>query len=387
MKTQTKKLLGILTSLALTLSMLPGFPGKAYAVQYQFNDASIELSDSNPASASNWTVTIKTVQAIPAGGTITITPVATEFTIAADMDYTDLDVVSGGAEKTLAGTNGESDWGVAVTVGTSGKIVITVDSTDPVTAATTIVIEIGTNATAGDTGDKQITNPAKDAAPGTADIWTVDVTSKTGATVIDTIDLLVATVEDVDIYGAQKPQMDFSVVGKTAPDGGDIGVNYIEWREVAPGVAKTAVMTVEVNTDAHSGFTVYVKQDHNMQHSEDAGIDIDPIKNGDVGTNDAPVSWASPTGTTIAADTAFLGYTTSDTTLNNVGDGVNRFTTHTKFAGLTSTSEEVLYHGVATQADVDGANMADVTFQLETNNLQPSGNYQNEITFIAKPIF
>jgi len=386
MKTSIRKRISGLLATLMMLALLPHAPA-AYALQYQFNDASWMLSDSNPAVVSNWTLTFTTVQVIPVSGKIVITPEATEFSIAGSMDYADLDLTLAAAEITLAATAGTGTgtaWGVAVTTGTSGSITLTNNDTDVVSAGTVVEIEIGTNAT---DGVNQITNQTKVAGLGTADILTCDVTSKTaGSVALDTIDLLAAIIEDVDLLGSQKPQMTFSITAGDAPSGGAIAANYIEWKEVAPGTAKTAVLRVKVNTDAQNGFYVYIIQDHTMVHSIDAGVDIDPIKNDTtVGTNAAPVAWYTPGGTTIGADTGFLGYHTSDAVL---GTGTtDRFSAADTFAGLTTTPSEVLYHALVTQSDVAGQDYADITFKLETNNLQPSGNYSNEITFIAKPIF
>ena len=363
----------------------------AHAVQMQFYDASVELLESKPATGSDWIITLTNKQAIPAGGTITIEPEATYFTIPVAMDYEDCDLSLNGSDVPLAASAGSgagSAWGVAVTSGTSGSLVLTNNDTDTVAADSAIVIEIGTIATYGVTGAEQIVNPAKVNPIGSGDVWSVDITSADGSSVIiDTIELLVATIEHVEEYAGQKPHMTFEISGITPPDGGVIAPNLIEWREITPGVAKTAVMRAKVNTDAQNGFTVYIKQDTNMLHAVDPTIDIDPIKNVAVGTNDAPVDWTSPTGTTLGVDTGFLGYTTSDTTLNTVGDGPNRFATATKYAGFTTTSEEILYHHEATQSDIEGQDYTNITLQLEVNNLQPSGNYAHELIFIAKPVF
>jgi len=384
-KWQQKLAKGLIAALVLA-GVPPIGQSPAYAVQYQFNAASLELSHSTPSVVANWTLTIENVTAIGPDDRIVITPEATEFSIPGGLDHDDIELDIGG-DITLAASPGEgaaSAWGVSVTTGTSGSITLTNNDTDTVVAQSTIIVRIGTHV---DGGTNQITNPAKVAAVGTADIRTVRVTSQdstdTFAT-MDTINLPVAIIESVDLTGAQTPQMTFEISGQSAPDGGAISANAIEWREITPGSPKTATLRVKVNTDAFNGFTVYVRQNHNMQHSEDIGIDIDVW----TGTNASPTTWASPTGTTIGVNTGFLGYTTSDASLSATGDGADRFTDEgPNYAGLTSTSQEVLFHNEATQSDVDGQDYADVTFQIETNNLQPSGNYSNEITFIAVPIF
>ena len=172
--------------LSILTGLLPTMP-IAFAIQYQFTNSSILLSTSKPSTAANWTITIENVQAIPADGTITITPEATKFTIPADMDFNDLDLNIASSEITLAATPGsgaDSAWGVSITSGTSGSIVLTNNDTDTVTAESTIIIEIGTHATQGSTGEEQIVSPDKDAAVGTADIWSVDITSKDDSAVV-----------------------------------------------------------------------------------------------------------------------------------------------------------------------------------------------------------
>jgi hypothetical protein len=353
----------------------------------QFTTASLELSNSRPEEGSDWIIEFDTAQEIPPDGSIVITPEDAEFTIPVGTDEDDLDLTIDAGEIALAaaaGSGASSAWGVSVTTGTSGSITLTNNDTDTVAADATLVIEIGTNATQGATGDSQIANPAKDAATGTADIWEVDITSyeADGTTEIDTIDLLVAIIDDVTLSSSQAAQMSFVITGETAPDAGEIAPNYIRWNELTPGVAKTAVQRVKVNTSAFNGFTVYIRQNNNMQLASDNGIDIDAWS----GTNNAPTTWASPAGTSIGVNTGYLGYHTSDGSLNAVGDGADRFGAG-EYAGLTASSEEVLYHDAASQSDVDGQDYADITFQIEVNNLQPSGNYSNEIIYIAKPIF
>jgi len=370
----------------LSALLLPVQIRQASATVQQFVQASLELSNSRPAEVSDWTLQLDNVQIVPVGGKIIITPVATEFSIPAGLDEDDIDLTVDAAEILLAavpGTGADSAWGVAVTSGTSGNITFTLNDTDTVPAGSTLIFEIGLHATQAATGDSQITNPAKDAAVGTADIWEVDVTStEADDDVLDTIDLLVATIDDVALSTSQAAQMTFVITGETPPAAGEIAPNYIRWNELTPGVAKTAVQRVKVNTSAFNGYTVYIKQNNNMQLATDTGIDIDVWS----GTNNTPTTWASPAGTTIGVNTGYLGYHTSDGSLNVVGDGADRFGAG-EYAGLSATSEEVLYHTAASQSDVDGQDYADITFQIEVNNLQPSGNYSNEIIYIAKPIF
>lgn len=368
---------------------LPNSP--AHAVQLQLYEASIEMTDSRPSQPSNWTIRFTTTQVIPVNGSISITPDAGRFTIPVAMDYEDFDLTIDAAEITLAaaaGTGASSPWGVIITSGTNGLIVLKNNDTDVIAGDSEFVIEIGTVATAGSPGVEMILNPTKTLAAGAGDTWEIAVRSRddTNAT-IDKITLLVSIIESTNLYVGTRPDLTFTISGVTPPAGGVIDADQIEWREMTPGVAKTATMKVKVNTSATDGFTVFVRQDQNLTHAVNATVDIDPIKNVAVGTNDTPVVWASPPGTVIAVDTGYLGYTTSDDTLNNVGDGVNRFANETKYSGFTTGLEEILFHNTAAQSDVEGQDYTNFTLQLEINTLQPTGNYTNEVLYIVKPTF
>lgn len=377
---------------SLFFNILISYPSPAGATVHQFYDASVEISDSLPAAPCNWTIDLKNVQDIPPGGYVVITPQTGEFTIPVGMTFADLDLSIAGVEQTLAaapGIGAGSAWGITVATGQTGTLTLTNNDTDTVAADSQIIVEIGTHATSGTTGTHQVDNPIKINLIGSADVWRVDVASFDSTAVeIDYITLLIATIEHVEMYAGPMPHLTFEISSITAPDGGDISASEINWRGLTALTPKTAVLRVKVNTDAQNGFIVYLKQDGNMLHFEDPTIDIDQIKTGGtVGTNDIPVAWSSPPGTTIGVDTGYLGYTTSDITLNSVGNGVNRFVNTTRYSAFTTSSEEILYHPEATQSNTEGQDYADITFQIEVNNLQPSGNYSNDLIFIAKPVF
>lgn len=377
---------------SLLFGLSAAAPVTGQATQFQLYDAYIEVDNSRPNQPTNWTVEFKNVQEVPASGRILITPQDGQFTIPAGLTLDDIDLEIASTDIDLAavtGTGADSAWGVTIVTGTSGSIALINNDTDTIAADTTIVIEIGTHATHQEAGANQITNPVKSAAFGTGDIWRVYVSTRDDSNeTLDTINLPLATIEHVSSTAGQIPQLSFEISDITPPADGAISPNAIEWRELTPDTPKTATLRVKVNTSAQNGFTVSIAQNHNMQHTQDVAFDIDPIKNTSVvGTNAEPVAWESPPGTSIAVDTGYFGYTTSDTTLSNIGDGPNRFVGGTLYSGLTSTAEEVLFHNEASQSDVDGQDYADVTFQIEVNSLQPTGNYANEIVFTVKPIF
>ena len=77
-----------------------------------------------------------------------------------------------------------------------------------------------------------------------------------------------------------------------------------------------------------------------------------------------------------------FGYTTSDTSLDNIGDGPNRFATSTKYAGfaISSPGDTVSYHDAA----VFGATTT-ITYKVSTNSTSTVGEYSTTIFYLCTP--
>lgn len=139
-------------------------PASAHAGSLALVSDVIATSSAPSALTTNHTIKFTTVNAIPASGSIIITPESGSFDMQSDLDYTDIDLAvwngSAYADRTLASTAGAGADGVTVVTGTSGSITITLNSTSGIGASAAIQIEIGSNATVGATGDRYITNPS-----------------------------------------------------------------------------------------------------------------------------------------------------------------------------------------------------------------------------------
>lgn len=112
-----------------------------------------------PDVYSNHTITFTTPTGVAATETITVT-FPTDFTGQTGIDYTDVDVTDNGSQLTLDATPSGTTWGAAFSSvgGTLNKLTITSD-TGTITGTHVVVIKIGTNASEGAIGDKQIENP------------------------------------------------------------------------------------------------------------------------------------------------------------------------------------------------------------------------------------
>jgi len=160
------------TSVRLPRSLLVGFlctlcfalPEIAFAgVLSRVSDL---ISTSEPATPATHTITFTTKALIPLGGKIVIRPDGTVFDFPSGMNFTDIDIATGPSggpfvDRPLAGSASPSADGVLVTTGLGGLITITLGDTGSgaIAATTTVVMEIGQNATFGGGGAQNIINP------------------------------------------------------------------------------------------------------------------------------------------------------------------------------------------------------------------------------------
>lgn len=127
------------------------------------------ISTSMPsATTTTHTIRFTATHAIPASGTIVITPQAGGFTIPADFDVNDVDflVNSSGSyvDRTIDTVDGVATDGVTIVSGTSGSIRIKLSSGAGIQVGDRIMILLGTNAVSQAQGIHSITNPSTPAS-------------------------------------------------------------------------------------------------------------------------------------------------------------------------------------------------------------------------------
>lgn len=92
-------------------------------------------------------------------------------------------------------------------------------------------------------------------------------------------------------------------------------------------------------------------------------------------TNILPSSWAS---TCLASSTGCFGYHATDPTLRN---GSTRFAASDTYAGLELTPVEIMYSSVPSDDTYD------IVYRIRVNQLQPAGDYETEIVYLAVPSY
>src|SRR3989338_3483512 len=165
------------------------------------------MSSLKASTVSNHTILFTTPTGVPAGNTITLT--LTSFSVAAALDFEDLDLSfqaagdgvcdTGDTEKTLAATASGATWGA---VRTSATVITFTSGTDTIAAAAEVCVEVGTNAESVITGIERITNP-------TAESYTLAI----GGTMADSGSVAISILADdqVAVSGTVSESMTFSL--------------------------------------------------------------------------------------------------------------------------------------------------------------------------------
>ncbi len=143
-----------LTSLYLVIGLLTLSSGVQTAYAAAITAASDTLSSQKVSTLANHDIQFTTPTGVASGQTIIIT-LPSDFSIAAAMDFTDMDVLDDASNVTLAASPSGATWGA---VRTSATVITLTNGTTVVTAGSVMRIKIGTNATNQSTGVRQITN-------------------------------------------------------------------------------------------------------------------------------------------------------------------------------------------------------------------------------------
>ncbi|MEK7638654.1 MAG: hypothetical protein AAB388_00690 [Patescibacteria group bacterium] len=126
---------------------------------------------------------------------------------------------------------------------------------------------------------------------------------------------------------------------------------------------------IAINTNATEGYQVLMYARQNLSN-----IYGDSIPN-IFSTNSVPLGWDTACQ---ATSTGCFGYHTSDGTLFG---GSARFAPFDSYAAFESTPREIMY------SSIPATDTRDVVFRLKVSELQPAGDYETEIVYIAVPIY
>lgn len=203
-----------------------------------------QMSSQEASELSNHTITFTTPSGVDAAETITVTFPA-GFTIGS-VDNTDIDVTDDGGDLTLGPTASGSTWGAVF----SGQILTITSDSGTIGAGSVIVIEIGTHATFGATGDQRITNHATPAVT-----YAITIAGTFGDT--GTITIPVLSDDEVNITAEVGQTLNFAI-SDTTIGFGTLSSGAARWADGATtgSGSETSAHTLTIGTNATSGYTV-----------------------------------------------------------------------------------------------------------------------------------
>ena len=242
-----RRLISMLTAFALLVSISMLYLPVVNAAQV--TSLSNVMSSQKQGTASNHTLTFTTPSGVAAAETITLT-FPSGFTIGS-VDHTDIDVTDDGADLTLGATASGATWGAAF----SSQVLTITSGTGTIAASSVIVVEIGTNATSGATGDQQITNHATAASTYQLDIG--GTFGDTGAVILP-----VLTDDQVSVSATVDPSLTFSISDNTIGFG-DLSSSAARYAtgDTNGSGSETSAHTLSASTNGTSGYSITVLGD------------------------------------------------------------------------------------------------------------------------------
>lgn len=334
------------------------------------------LSDSQPSTAANHTISFVNASTVDEDDTITFTFDSGFAT--GTVDYTDIDFTDDGIDLTLeadcAGTASSS----ASISGSVLTFTICAGDDGAIEASSVITVEIGTNATSETTGDQQFTNPS---GTGVKDI---DI----GGTFGDTNTTKVAIVDGVSVTATVPSLLRFTISGVSGAScpittSIDTTSTTVPFGTVDEDTFYDACQKIRIGTNAPDGYTVTVQETDQLTSGSDQ------IADGDC---DGSCTDSTSAGWATAANSGFAycmdeiggsdGATTADAAwgTNGCSDGTPYYKTVAD-AGNSETAQDIM--SSATKV----TDQAHIEFRLSVAPDQAEGSYSTTIVYIATPQF
>ncbi len=344
----------ILTRFIIAIAILPMlFPFAPFAHAAALTSLSDTMTSQKISTVSNHDVSFTTPTGITSGQTVTLT-FQSDFSIAAALDFTDIDVLVAGTNVTLAASPTGATWGA---VRTSSTVITLTNGTTAVSAGSVVRIKIGTNATNQSTGVRQITNPTT----------TGNKTLTLGGTAADsgTITIPILTDDQVAVSATVGQTLAFTITDNSIGFGTlSSSASTYATGDTLGTASETSAHSVTASTNATSGYTVALSG-ATLTSTPNT---IDPIAAGptalSAGSEQFGIRATASGGTgTVAARYAGAA--------GNYGFGSSPLSSQTFASSTTST-------GTTTYALFYGANVSTTT---------EAGSYSTALTYNATANF
>jgi hypothetical protein len=297
---------------------------------------------------------------------------------------------------------GSPNFGTAVATASAGTIVIPFYAT---LSASAVTCTVGSSTRA--TGNHMI-NPAKSAAAGTADTWTMTTETRQHPNygVVDSGKVKVATVESVRVTALVNPTLSVVIAGisdNTSVDGETTNsvtscsasaaptATLVDLGTLSSSGFCLASQSITISTNGTLGYSLVAKDDGRLRDS--AGDNI-AYNNSDLTANDTPVPAVHNTSGTEAygihpcgADVNTSTWGTNSnacTSANKAGSGA---ATTNKYSGTGSGTAWQYYVTLASNTAPVSSKYASVTYKAGISGTTNAGEYSHIITYVVTATF
>lgn len=217
-----------------------------------------------------------------------------------------------------------------------------------------------------------------------------------GDTVVESVQVVIAIVNDISVTAKVNASMTFTVDGMTDAEtvntvncSLDTTATTTDFDVLTPFTPVTLCQELTVATNATEGYIVTVEQDQEL--TSDGGATINSFVDSPDGTGSSTVlnAWQSP-GEVLDQYNSYghMGLTSDDEDLTTQGhlDFYNGGSP--LYAGLNDTDVMVIMDHTGPALGVNqNAGLAHVAYTAEISNLQEAGDYESTLTYIATPTF
>ncbi len=233
------------SSLFLIVGLLMMTGGIPVAYAAALTALSNTMSTVKVSALANHDIQFTSPTGVGSGQTIILTFPA-DFSIAAALDFTDIDVLDDGTNVTLAAAPTGATWGA---VRTSGTVITLTNGTTVVGAGSVIRIRIGTNATNQSVGVRQITNTTTN---GTKAITISGTFTDTG-----TISVNILTDDQVSVSATVAQSITFSISDSTIGFGTLTSADdFFASGNLLGSATEAEAHNLIVGTNASNGYTM-----------------------------------------------------------------------------------------------------------------------------------
>ena len=372
MNIRTNKILGTAAGIAAVVTMVasPLLSMTAYAANVTSFFAKPSREKASLATVDE-TISFVIPTGIAASETIIVT--FSGQTINASFDFNDVDLEDNATPLTLAAAPSGATWGV---VRTSSTVLTFTNGSSAVTSGHTVVMRLGTIATTGSTGTRQLTNPA--AGTATVALTGTFGTAGSGA-MTGTASIPIVDDDQVTVTATVNQTITFDI--DTAVTNTNTSTPY----SVALGTLTTAAA---VNSDGATFNSIWLDLGTNAA----GGVNVTVISSGGaLKSTSVPADTIPSASATMAPGTANYGIcvkantaTTGTLTKASPFNGATCTYGHTDTVGGVTTSAQNI---ITSTAPVDTGRV-EIVVAAENSAVTPAhSDYSDTLTFIATATF